>query len=63
MVVKEGNVIDLEGNQFHLIIEYDPDNTGGYYLFDSRGFDNWFLKEEDVYQYLCGEKWEIMWKK
>lgn len=53
---------------FYIKVAYDPEDTGGYYVFFSRdfsektaeGYDNWYLDLEDV-ERLLGTL-EIEWK-
>jgi len=45
-------------------IEYDPEDTGGYYIFTSRNNENhdvWVATMEDLKEVFIETKWVISW--
>lgn len=47
-----------------VMIEYDPQSTGGYYIFTSQGdgsYDNWVPDHESLEDYFKESDWQITW--
>jgi len=47
-------------------IEYDPEDTGGYYIYTSNndeGYDSWILNYEDLEAVFHENKWVVDWNK
>ena len=65
-VIEEVGELDDMQAGWSVKIAYDPDDTGGYYLFfwntdSQQGYDYWFLEEKDVLPSLDEWKMKIRW--
>jgi hypothetical protein len=65
-----GKIVGGDNLGWFILIEHDPDGTGGYYIYQSpirevksssEGFDDWLEKYEDIDGYFEESGWEINW--
>jgi predicted transcriptional regulator len=65
-----GKIVKGDQQGWYILIEHDPDDTGGYYIFQApnekvkeskEGYDDWLEKFEDITAYFTESSWIIEW--
>ena len=65
-----GQIVEGDQQGWYVLVEYDKDDTGGYYIYQApqedvlnskEGFDDWLETFEDVKGYFEESNWLILW--
>ncbi len=65
-----GEIIEGDQKGWFVLVEFDQDNTGGYYIYQApipevkkstEGYDDWLESKNDVEGYFNESNWKIQW--